>query len=151
MDDGTIAALSPDAVIRYGGWDPRYARVLLIARDGDLALALVDGNGDGAELEVEYWHHYDGGWHPGASSGYGPLASMAPVNTWNAGELVCALGRGSPGSHVHIAYGDRTYTREANDFGVWGFVHEADSPHEDETPAVGPRTRHVIVRRLTDE
>jgi len=52
MDDGTTAALSPDVVIRYGGWDPRYARVLLIEHDDDQALILVDGNGDGAELET---------------------------------------------------------------------------------------------------
>jgi hypothetical protein len=138
MDDSrTNAALSPDVVIRSGGWDPRYARVLLIEEDDGQALILVDGNGDGAELELEYWQCHAGGWHPGTSSGHGPLDSLASVNTWNAGELVCALGRGSPGSNVRIAYGGRTYSRQANDFGVWGFVHEADSPHAGEMPAVG--------------
>jgi hypothetical protein len=137
MDDRTNAALSPDVVIRSGGWDPRYARVLLIEEDDGQALILVDGNGDGAELELEYWQCHAGGWHPGTSSGHGPLDSLASVNTWNAGELVCALGRGSPGSNVRIAYGGRTYSRQANNFGVWGFVHKADSPHAGEMPAVG--------------
>jgi hypothetical protein len=137
MSDGASAALSPETVIRRGGWNPRYARVLLIEHDDDQALILIDGNGDGAELEVEYWHHDHGGWHPGATSGYGPLASMAPANTWHAGDFVCALGRGSPGSNVRIAYGESIHSRTVNHFGVWGFVHEADSPHRGALPEVG--------------
>lgn len=66
MDDA-IRDLSADAVIMVGGWDPRYARVLLIEHEENNALVLVDGNGDGAELELEYWHrdHGDGLWRGG--------------------------------------------------------------------------------------
>ena len=32
--------LTPDAVIRVGGWHPRYARVLLIEHDDDDAVVL---------------------------------------------------------------------------------------------------------------
>jgi hypothetical protein len=53
-------ALTPEEVIARGSWDPRYARVLAIASDQDYGFALVDGNGDGAELEAEAWT-WDGG------------------------------------------------------------------------------------------
>ena len=73
--DEAIRELSADAIISAGGWHPRYARVLLIERDDDAAMMLVDGNGDGAELELEYWHRdVDGAWHGGSCGGHGPLA-----------------------------------------------------------------------------
>jgi len=46
-------ALTGDEVLAHGGWHPRYARVLAIASDGGYGFAVVDGNGDGAELEAE--------------------------------------------------------------------------------------------------
>lgn len=49
MGDGTGLPLSEDVIIRLGGWDSRFACVLLIERSGVHALVLVDGNGDGAE------------------------------------------------------------------------------------------------------
>ena len=54
-------ALSAQTVIESGGWHPRYARVLLILQLGDEALVLVDGNGDGAEVESEQWFLTDEG------------------------------------------------------------------------------------------
>ena len=78
MDDG-IGELSAAEIIRIGGWNPRYARVLLIEHDHDFAVVLVDGNGDGAELELEYWQRdADGLWHGGSSSGHGPLDRLRP-------------------------------------------------------------------------
>jgi hypothetical protein len=137
MDDGTDTSLSADDVIRSGGWDPRYARVLLIEQNGDQALVLVDGNGDGAELELEYWRRdAGGGWQGEASSGHSALESLDAAETWSTGEYVCALGRVGSGSVVRIAYGGRTYSRQANRHGVWGFIHAADSPRAGELPAV---------------
>jgi hypothetical protein len=55
--------LTEDYVIQNGGWSRQYARVRLIVQDGDVAMALVDGNGDGAEYEIEAWsvtRHEDG-------------------------------------------------------------------------------------------
>lgn len=51
MNDG-IRELSADAVVGAGGWHPQYARVLLIEHDDRNAVVLVDGHGDGAELEL---------------------------------------------------------------------------------------------------
>jgi hypothetical protein len=65
--------LTEEHIIAEGGWHPRYARTVAIATDGDHGLALVDGNGNGAELENEIWLFSDGEWVGGSSSGAGPL------------------------------------------------------------------------------
>jgi hypothetical protein len=136
MDDG-IGELSPEAVVREGGWHPAYARVLLIEQDDDLAVVLVDGNGDGAELELEYWQRdADGRWRGGSTSGHGPLVSMPAAQSWNAGAFVAALGRTVPGAEVSVEYGGRVYRRQANESGTWGFIHAADSARPEELPAV---------------
>ena len=135
MDDG-IRDLSADAIIRVGGWHPSYARVLLIEHDEDDALVLVDGNGDGAELELEYWHCDVDGWSGGSTGGHGPLEFVASSESWDAGEFVVALGRVAPATEVTVEYGGRTYRRTANDFGVWGLIHPADSARPGELPEV---------------
>jgi hypothetical protein len=136
MGDG-IAQLSAEALIRAGGWHPAYARVLVIEQDGDFAVVLIDGNGDGAELELEHWQRGgDGLWHGGATSGHGPLAFLPAFQAWNAGDFVAAVGRARPAAEVSVEYGGRVYSRRASEFGTWGFVHAADSPDTGELPAV---------------
>ncbi len=136
MDDA-IRDLSADAIIRVGGWHPGYARVLLIEHDEDDALVLVDGNGDGAELELEYWHRdTDDGWSGGSTGGHGPLDFLPSSESWDAGEFVVALGRAAPATEVTVEYGGRAYVRTANEFGVWGLVHAADSARPGELPEV---------------
>jgi hypothetical protein len=135
--DDRIRELTAAAIIRAGGWHPRYARVLLIEHDEQDAVVLVDGNGDGAELELEYWHRGDTGrWHGGASSGHGPLAYLPDFQAWNAINFVAALGRARPGAEVSIEYGGKVFRRQATEFGTWGFVHAADSPRGDELPTL---------------
>ncbi len=137
MDDAAATGLSADVVTRAGGWDPRYARVLLIEQTGVHALVLVDGNGDGAELELEYWRRDSGGsWRGETSSGHLSLDSLASAESWSSGDLVCALGRVGPGSVVRLEYGGWSYRRQANQFGVWGFLHKADSARTGELPTV---------------
>ena len=69
-DDG-IRNLSADGIIMTGGWHLSYARVVLIEQDHDDAVVLVDGNGDGAELELEYRHRdVDGLWYCGSTAGH---------------------------------------------------------------------------------
>ena len=73
--------LTEAVVIADGGWDSRYARVLLIQQLGDEAIVLVDGNGDGAEVESEHWLRAPEGWIGASSQGVGPLGSR-PIWTW---------------------------------------------------------------------
>jgi hypothetical protein len=129
---------SAETIIRTGGWHPRYARVLLVEHDADRALVLVDGNGDGAELELEYWFRDaagDGGWQGGSTSGHGALESMGTAS-WIAGDFVAAVGRARPGTEIGIQYGGEVWRRRANEFGLWGFIHPVDSRRAGEAPAV---------------
>lgn len=84
---GTLPAVSSElteaAVIADGGWHSRYARVLLVHQFGDQAIVLVDGNGDGAEVEYEHWFLGSGGWVGGSSQGIGSLGHR-PIWTWGA-------------------------------------------------------------------
>ena len=55
-------SLTEEEFLAHGGWHPRYARVLAVASDGDYGFAVVDGNGDGADLEAEMWQWDCGNW-----------------------------------------------------------------------------------------
>lgn len=61
---------------------------------------------------------------------------MSSAQSWDAGEFVAALGRMAPGTEVTIEYGGHAYNRTANEFGVWGLIHAADSARPGEVPAV---------------
>ncbi len=135
MDEGT-RVLTEEEVIRLVGWHPRYARVVLIEHDDHHAVVLVDGNGDDSELELEYWHRDDEGqWQASSSSGHGSLRTMRS-QSWNAGPFVAALGRAAPGSEVAVEYDGHSHQRQANKFGVWGFVHAAE--RAEELPTMAP-------------
>ncbi len=136
MDHG-IGELSAEALITAGGWHPAYARILLIEQDGDLAVVLVDGNGDGSELELEYWQRgADGLWRGGSTSGYGPLDDIPTAQIWNAGDFVGAIGRVEPTDEVSVEYGGHLYRAAVSEIGIWGFVHAAESVRPGEYPAV---------------
>jgi hypothetical protein len=117
--------LTEELVIGSGGWSERYARVIAIAEDGDHAFVLVDGNGDGAELEGELWERGPQGWICDVTGGQGPLDSL-PTTIWNAGPIVCALGRGRIGDAVQVTWKGSVRRCEINRFGVWSFVRETD-------------------------
>jgi len=135
--EGGMSGPSTETIILTGGWHPRYARVLLVEHDGDRALVLVDGNGDGAELELEYWlRDAEGVWQGGSTSGHGALEYMTAAQSWNAGDFVVALGRTHPGAEISIQYDGAAYRRRANEFGLWGFIHQSDSARTDEVPTV---------------
>jgi hypothetical protein len=69
--------------VHEGGWDPRYARVMDVATLGDHAAALIDSNGDGADINVDlYRRGSDGRWQPMAS-GNGSVAADGVLVTWD--------------------------------------------------------------------
>jgi hypothetical protein len=100
-------------------------------------VVLVDGNGDGAELELEYRHRdIDGFWRGGSTSGHGSLDTLPRAQSWNAGEFVAALGRVDPGATVSLEYGGHVYHCRASESGVWAFIHAANSARSGDLPAV---------------
>jgi hypothetical protein len=61
MDDGTV--------IEVGGWDDRFAVVRAVCTLGDRATAVVDANGDGADISIEHIRRADGLWQLCSSMG----------------------------------------------------------------------------------
>ena len=129
------SVLNETLVIEAGGWHLSFARVVLIATDDDVALVLVDGNGDGVELEAEYWYKDENGWSGGSSSGYGALESVRTV-TWDAGNFICALGRSLSGEPVAVRYDGAVHHCHPNEFGLWGFVRKAPDEVVTDIPTI---------------
>jgi hypothetical protein len=117
-------------VLASGGWHPRYARVLVTVSDGDFGFALVDGNGDGAELEEELWQWEDapggdGYWQGGSTSGAGPLGHLPPLVAGGIGPAYFAYGRVPGRESVTVEFEKRRYEMPVSPLGVWGFIREA--------------------------
>lgn len=67
-DHRVVTDFDSETAVRVGGWDHRYARVLDVQVQGNVAAALVDANGDGADLSVDvYVRQPDGDWGEVAS------------------------------------------------------------------------------------
>ncbi len=102
--------LTPLSAIDAGGWDTRYAVTLAVAVEGQLAAALIDTNGDGADIDLdEYERAASGDWQGGGSGSAGDSgASWSP-------RMVATWGRGSPHEEIAIRYrdGHRTVTATA--------------------------------------
>jgi hypothetical protein len=137
MGDENTEHLSPEIVLSEGGWNSAFARVLLIEEHDGHAVVLVDGNGDGAELELEYWIREDAGrWVGVSSSGHSSLGELGRAETWTTGTHVVALGKAEPGARIRLSYAGKTYSRDVGESGVWGFIAPADPESPEELPAV---------------
>jgi hypothetical protein len=99
--------LTAEMAIQIGGFDPRYARVLVIATIGDTGITLVDPNGDGNHEEIEHVYRDDTGqWVAGSSSGGGSSDTFGP-HGW--GEHTPLAGPG-----VRYAYGRAEHSGPQN-------------------------------------
>ena len=122
-------ALTPDDVLASGGWHPRYVRVLATASDGDFGIAIVDGNGDGAELEEETWLWDDGRWNPGWSSGVGPLDTVCSIEAGGqVGDTSFACGRAPGRPSVTISFDARSFEVPVGQYGIWAFIKAGTGP-----------------------
>jgi len=110
--------LDEETALRQGGWDPRYATVLVVVTRGDIAAALVDTNSDGADIDLdEYWLGPNGEWEPAGSSGSaGEFGS-----SWSP-HMVARYGRGDPGATVTLDYLGETHQVTATERGWWLFI-----------------------------
>ena len=130
--------LSEEDVLAHG-WHRRYARVLAIASDGDFGFAVVDGNGDGAELEAETWQWENGNWHDAFSSGAGPLSALGSIQTGGRiDDAHFAYGR-APGRHsVIIRFDGRPHNVSVSQHGVWAFIKIHTGPKSPKPPSLKP-------------
>jgi hypothetical protein len=119
--------LTENQVIQRGGWSSQYAQVRLIVQDDDVAVTIVDGNGDGAEFETELWNRGPKGWVDQGSSG-GICFGMGSV--LETGAMIGGAGVGEPNEIVTVRFQGATYECQTNDLGYWGFVHRCDDLSE---------------------
>ena len=95
----------PDAALRLGGWDPRYAVVRATAARGGVAAALVDTNGDGADVDLDqYEQAEDGRWVGVASGNCDDAGALA------TGFMALAWGRATPRAVVTVELEAASYT-----------------------------------------
>ena len=64
-----MSDLDDATVIDVGGWDDRFAVVRAVHTLGDRAAAVVDANGDGADINCDHFRRTDGVWQLCYSSG----------------------------------------------------------------------------------
>ncbi len=106
-------SLAEEEVLAHGGWHPRYARVLAVASGGDYGdygFAVVDENGDGADLEAEMWQWDCGNWDGAGSSGAGPLDTLGPARTGGQiGNAYLACGSAPGRQSITISFDGRRH------------------------------------------
>lgn len=101
-------------VLIAGGWDPRYAVALAVASCGDMGAALIDTNGDQADIDLDvYRRDADGVWQEMSSSVVGDEGGFL------SGEMAVILGRTDPGRIVDIEYAGQHHSTVASSTGWW--------------------------------
>jgi hypothetical protein len=112
-----VKELSASGVLRAGGWDPRYAVALAIASYNHVAGALIDTNGDEADIDLdEYVRHVDGNWYA-----IGSCSAGGEGTSWST-RVAATWGHGAPGEIVKIDYLGQSYSIGASPAGWWLFV-----------------------------
>ena len=131
-----MSELTPRFLIEQGGWPPAYAKVITVATAGDHALAVIDPNGDGQDLNVDLYLRENGTWIEGSSSGIGSLdTTRAPsdiADGWSFPDIHDAIGIAPAGSEVTVRFNGTDHKILASASGVWAFIglgpDEAPSP-----------------------
>jgi hypothetical protein len=94
-----MVPLDAAAVLRLGGWGSRYAHVLFAASHDDVGIALIDSNGDVADLDLDrFTHSPNAVWHAGSSG-----AARTEGAGWSF-EVIYLYGRGVAGSAIRVEY-----------------------------------------------
>jgi hypothetical protein len=98
---------------------------------------LVDGNGDGAEVESEHWLRTDDGWVGAISGGIGPF-DRRPLWTWGwRGGSAYVVGCADPGQSVSVDWLGEVRSATANELGIWVCLFPEQSPPRPATGTVG--------------
>lgn len=127
--------LTVSEVVRLGGWDAAFAVVPTISTAGDVAVALVAGNGLTHEAEVEVFRRDGDNWRSTFSFGFGNAASGATSGA-EAG-CVFAVGRASDRSGpVFVAFGNDVFEVQPGPEGYWSWIKTVDEPWSGGNPEV---------------
>jgi hypothetical protein len=113
---GVIDPPTSEDVVRAGGWDSRSARVLAIATDRDIGVAVIDVNGDGSTVEVDELQWHDGVWAAGGgTSGWGSGRTQTMAFT---------SGPATSGTEVTVSFAGTYFTTTAGPTGWWAFARK---------------------------
>src|SRR3954468_15125693 len=126
--------LSPQLVMG-GGWNEKYARVLKIEQAGRSAVAIVDGNGDGAYLALEEWQFRRGGWSCLSWMGFGFLDQAGDAAAATE-RCVYIVGSERPGTRVVFQWRGARHEAVADDNGLWVYVVSDSSASREKLPRV---------------
>jgi hypothetical protein len=119
-----VKDLDAQSAIGAGGWDSRFAVALAVMAHDDIAAALIDTNGDEADIDLdEYERDVDGNWHEIGSGSAGDRgASWSP-------RIAATWGRAAPGETIEIDYHGNRHSITASETGWWLFIAPAtDDP-----------------------
>ena len=116
-----VDPLTEERVISEGRWHPTVRPGSSDPGDRRAeAIVLVDGNGDGSEVEREQWYLTEGGWVPGSSGGMGSFDRRALWTWGTTGGTGYVIGCAEPGQSVAVEWMDAEQRATANDVGIWG-------------------------------
>ena len=133
--DVGMEELDAESAISAGGWDARYAVTLAVASQGDIAAALIDANGDGADIDLdEYERGADGHWQ-GLGSG-----NVAERGAYWSYRIASTWGQADPGAHVEIEYLGHSHSVVASRSGWWLFI----GPATDDPDAIPRPIDHTL-------
>ena len=108
--------LDENTAVAAGGWDARWAKVLAVATHEDVGAAIIDTNGDGGDVDLDWYERIDGEWQPGCSGNISDTGSSeSPTGS-------AQWGRGAPGLETQIQHRGSPRTVSVADTGWWLFV-----------------------------
>jgi hypothetical protein len=106
--------LSPVRAVALAGWDQRFALVLALHEHDGVAIAVVDTNGDGREIEASVFElTSDGGWQEVASG----------IGSGSTPQVVWETGYSPSRRHVSVRYNGQTHeVSVVPETGSWYFA-----------------------------
>jgi hypothetical protein len=118
-----VRTLDARSAIDAGGWDHRYAVTLAVETQGDVAAALVDTNGHGDDIDLDFYvRGPDGSWQ-GTISG-----NVDDEGAEWTDRVVATWGRATPGHELTVEYLGKRHPVTANAAGWWLFIAPTSDP-----------------------
>jgi hypothetical protein len=115
-----VEELNAATAVSAGGWDPRFAVTLAVVSHASMAAALIDSNGDEADIDLDqYERGADGYWHETVSGNVGDAGT-----SWTP-QIAATWGRADPGAQVDVEYLGHRHSAVASASGWWLFIGPA--------------------------
>lgn len=128
--------ITEDEVIEAGGWHPAYAVVLASATDGDVAVALVAGNGPGDELRADVLRRSEGTWLGTTSWGAGAMVEGFSSGAEPGAAWAVERSRDEAGARVLVAYAGELDEVVTGTSGCWAWIRAVENPWRWGSPEV---------------